>query len=239
MVLIRLPRWVMAVLLVISVIFVIAGIGMVALDREGGWPGLLFFGLCAAVFAAQLWPGLLLSQPSEAPEALLRRFPGPLELHVPQRKTLLVLVGAIVFAGVSLWYLYKEPPGSIVSSLLWFCIAAIVLGLPFLFYQLIRGASLRLEGDGFRVKQPWRWSFVRWKDVSAFDIGSTAVIEQIKGDWSTVVTYDDANVDKTTIGGLNKSMVGRNSALPDTYGLSAPDLQTLMNGWRERALRAG
>ena len=216
MVLFRLPRWVLVVLLVIGIVFVIAGIGMVATGAEGGWAGLIFFALCTAVFAAQLWPSLLLSQRPDTPDLLLRQFPGPVELHVPQRKTALILAGLIVFGGVSLWYLYKEPPGAFVAGLLWLCIAALILGLPFVVYQLVRGASLRLEHDGFRVKQPWRWRFVRWGDASAFDIGSTSLVEQIGGDWSTVVTYDDKNADENKISWFNRSIVGRNSHLPDT-----------------------
>lgn len=236
MVLIRLPRWAMGVLLAIGLVFVAAGIGMVATGAKGGWPALLFFGLCSAVFAAQLWPQLLLSAPAENPDALLARFPGPVELHVPQRKTALILFGMIVFGGVALWYLRAEPPGMLVAVLLWFCIVAIILGVPFVGYQLIRGASLRLEADGFRIKQPWKWTFVRWQDASEFGIGSTAVIEQVKGDWSTVVTYDDKTVDDSKLATINRSITGRNSALPDTYGLSAEGLQALMNGWRARAL---
>lgn len=237
MVLFRFPRWVMGVLLVIGAAFTFAGIGMVATGAEGGWTVLLFFGSCTAIFAAQFWPHLLLSAPAETPDALLQRFPGPVELHVPQRKTALILVGIIIFAGVGVRYLYTEQPGVLVATLLWVCVAALVLSVPFFVYQLIRGASLRLEGDGFRIKQPWKWRFVRWKDASGFGIGSTAIVEQVKGDWSTVVTYDDATIDEGNVSALSRNIVGRNSALPDTYGLSAEDLQTLMNGWRERALR--
>ena len=52
-----------------------------------------------------------------------------------------------------------------------------------------------------------------------------------------VVTFDDKNIDESKLSVLSRSIVGRNSALPDTYGLSPEDLQALMNGWRERALR--
>jgi hypothetical protein len=238
MVLFRFPRWVMGVLLAIGLMFVAIGIGMVATGSDGGWPALLFFGLCSAVFAAQLWPQLLLSAPAGAPDALLARFPGPVELHVPQRKTALILVGMIVFAGVGLWYLRTEQPGTFVTVLLWFCVATIVLGLPFILYQLVRGASLRLEADGFRIKQPWKWTFVYWKDASEFGIGSTALVEQVKDDWSTVVTYDNATIDGSKLASINRGITGRNSALPDTYGLSAEGLQALMNGWRARALQA-
>jgi hypothetical protein len=235
--LIRLPRWVTGILLAIGIIFTIGGVFMIATGAEGGTIVLLFFGLCSAVFAAQLWPHLLLSQPPESPQLLLSRFPGPVELHVPQRKTALILVGIVVFGATSLYYLYREPPGALMSGFLWLCVVALVLLFPFVAYQLIRGASLRLEGDGFRIKQPWKWRFVRWRDTSAFDVGSTALIEQVEGDWSTVVTYDDATTNESNVGALNRSIVGRNSALPDTYGLSAEGLKTLMNGWRERALR--
>jgi hypothetical protein len=200
---------------------------------------LLFFGLCTAVFAAQLWPQLLLSQPPEPPQVLLGHFPGPVELHVPQRKTALILIGIVIFGGACLYYLYREPPpGALATAFLWFCVVALALLLPFVAYQLSRGASLRLEGDGFRIKQPWKWRFVLWRDASEFGIGSTAIIEQVEGGWSTVVTYDDKNVGQSKSSWFNRSIVGRNSYLPDTYGLSAKDLQTLMNGWRERALLA-
>ena len=56
---IRLPRWVLIVLLVISLVFTIAGIAMIATGAEGGWVGFLFFGLCSAIFITQLRPGLL------------------------------------------------------------------------------------------------------------------------------------------------------------------------------------
>jgi hypothetical protein len=233
----RLPRWSLVALFVVSVLFVLAGIAMVASGAEGGWPGLFFFGLCAAIFAAQLWPNLLLSQKQEAVEMLLARYPGPVELHVPQRKTLLVLVGMAIFAGVSLWYLHNENPGTLATVLLWFCIAALALCSPFVIFQLIRGASLRLENDGFRIKQPWKWRFVRWKDASEFGVGSTALIASHKGDWSTIVTFDDKNADESKVAILNRSIIGRNSSLPDTYGLSPEELQSLMNRWRERALR--
>ncbi len=233
----RLPRWSMIVFLIIGILFTLGGIWMVAGGAENGWMVLLFFGICTAIFAVQLRPSLLISHPPESADALLLRFPGPVELHVPRRKTALVLAGVIVFAGSNLWILHKEPLGIFVTGLLWFCVAALTLCLPFVVYQLIRGASLRLEGDGFRIKAPWHWRFVRWKDASEFSIGSTSVVQQVEGDWSTVVTYDDANVDESRKNLLMRSITGRNSNLPDTYGMPAEDLRSLMNGWRERALR--
>ncbi|MGH6824118.1 hypothetical protein [Methyloceanibacter sp.] len=50
--------------------------------------------------------------------------------------------------------------------------------------------------------------------------------------------YDDVNV-SGKMADLNRSMAGRNAALPETYDLSAEDLAQLMNAWRERALVGG
>jgi hypothetical protein len=51
-----------------------------------------------------------------------------------------------------------------------------------------------------------------------------------------MVVYDDARV----IGAaakLNRSLAGRTSVLPDTYGFTADDLAKLLNAWRDRATR--
>lgn len=235
----RMPRWFLIFLLIVATGFTIAGIFMVASDADGGWPVLLFFALCTAIFAVQLRPQLLLARKPEAIETLLQRFPGPVELQVPQRKTAMILIGAIVFSGICLWVLHKERPDFLIAILLWACVAALVLSLPFVIYQLVRGAGLKLEAQGFRVVQPWRTNYVRWTDASEFGLGSTTIIESNKGDWSTIVTYDDALLKGSKIGALNQKLVGRNSSLPDSYGLAPEELQTLMNGWRERSLRGG
>jgi hypothetical protein len=49
------------------------------------------------------------------------------------------------------------------------------------------------------------------------------------------VVYDDINLTGRKIANLNVALVGRNAALPDTYGLSADDLARLIMLWRDRA----
>jgi hypothetical protein len=49
-----------------------------------------------------------------------------------------------------------------------------------------------------------------------------------------MVVFDDAGVKRSKLGGI---LMGRNSAVPDTYGLSAEELAHIMSRWRERALR--
>ena len=51
-----------------------------------------------------------------------------------------------------------------------------------------------------------------------------------------MVVYDDSKAKGTTLGSINAGIIGRNAALPDSYGYSPEELVTLLNGWRERAL---
>ena len=86
--------------LAIGVTFTLGGVGMVATGAQHGWPVLLFFGLCAAVAAGQLWPGLFMRR-EVPPEVLLERFPGPVRLSVGRMKFLYLMVGAVIFGGVT------------------------------------------------------------------------------------------------------------------------------------------
>jgi hypothetical protein len=50
------------------------------------------------------------------------------------------------------------------------------------------------------------------------------------------VGYNDRSAAQRTLARANAALVGRNSSLPDTYGLTAEDLARLMSLWRVRAL---
>ena len=47
---------------------------------------------------------------------------------------------------------------------------------------------------------------------------------------------DDAAVERSGTAGLNRHVVGRNSSLGETYGLTHEALADLLNAWRKRAL---
>lgn len=231
------PRIVIIILLVFSIVFVLTGIGMVLTGTEGGWPGLLFFALCAGVLATRLRPELLVSVKPEPPEALLRRFPGPVELKVSQRRMAALLVGALIFVGVSVWLLLRDPPPSSYGRImLWACIVMFGAAVPLFLYILLRGAGLRLEAEGFRVTHAWRSYHTRWADAGPFSVVQLRLpIPYVLHD-EELVAYDDATARGSRIGALSKGTVGHNAALPDSYNFSHQDLARLMNLWRERAL---
>jgi hypothetical protein len=123
-----------------------------------------------------------------------------------------------------------------IAAFLWLCVALLACALPFMLYQLVKGSGLRLEADGFRMTQPWRKRFTRWNDTSDFDIRNVSLIPTYGGGWSTLVIFDDKGARQSKLASLNVSLVGRNSALPDSYGMTPDELRNLMNGWRKLAL---
>ena len=80
-------------------------------------------------------------------------------------------------------------------------------------YQLIVGTQLVLAPDGFTVRSLGRTVTRRWKDVEEFDVFRPSAFMSMVG-----VTY---------AGGFK-------SALPDTFGMKANELASLMNEWRAR-----
>lgn len=51
-----------------------------------------------------------------------------------------------------------------------------------------------------------------------------------------LVGYNDRTQAQRALARANVGLVGRNSALPDTYGMTVEDLVRLMSLWRRKAL---
>ena len=214
--------------LLFSLLFVAGGIAMVASGAEGGWPTLLFFGFCAAVFVGQLWPGILRREGAE-PADLLARFPGPVDFAMDIRRLLLLALGAGVFGGVVVWMLLHERVSGPFAWILWVCAAAICLSVPVLVWLAITGGVLRLTGEGFELRHGWRRRIVPWEATSEFEVASVAPSGH------PLVVYDDRRA-SGRLASANAGLTGRNSGLPDSFGWPHADLAAFLNAWRARAL---
>jgi len=93
--------------------------------------------------------------------------------------------------------------------------------------------ALTLDAEGFEARNLFRRHRSRWQDTSGFQAARIPPAQQ------KLVVYDDVTQSAKTLAQINVGIVGRNAALPDTYGLSADDLAQLMAQWRERALARG
>ena len=157
---------------------------------------------------------------------ILARFPGPVRLYPSRRKWLLVALGGIAFTAIGIgMVLTGDWTG-------WFAVGFFGLVAIVAILALLPGSSrLMLDKDGFEATTLYRGARKRWAETSEFGTAD------ISGE--TFVVFDDLTLTPGALTGFNTSNIGRNSALPDTYGLSAEELANLMSDWRNRARADG
>jgi len=158
-------------------------------------------------------------------EAILQTIPGPLTLYPSRRKWILMLLGCGVFDAIGIEMVADAAPWGW-FGLIFFGLCTIIAAV-----MLLPGAaSLELDRDGFQATTLFRRHRTRWQDVTGFEPVS------IPPSMQKMVAYDDVNAAGRPLANLSVAIAGRNSALPDTYGLSAAGLARVMTQWREQAL---
>ena len=163
---------------------------------------------------------------------LVKGFPGPLALRPWRRKWLWVLAGSIVFVAAGI--LSIEAPRTAGDARMgWVAVAFFGLGIFLSIIVLIPGAAgLRLNADGFVVRNFFRDHVVPWGNVGEFAIREVSYPRGKK----KFVVYNDGSI-TGMLAAANARLTGYSGALPDTYGLLVEELCRLMALWRERALR--
>jgi hypothetical protein len=157
--------------------------------------------------------------------AILSRFPGPVTLAPSRTKWILILLGCAVFVAIALFAMQGN------TFMRWGGIAFFGTGMAVAIVGLLPGASrLKLDREGFEFTALFRRHSVRWQAATGFE----AVAIPPSG--LKMVVFDDAGAKGRALGKFSVSLVGRNSGVPDTYGMSAEDLAGLMAQWRERAV---
>jgi hypothetical protein len=168
-------------------------------------------------------------------EAILQRFPGPVTLNASRKKWGLMLLVAIGFVGGGVYVLFfdhsERAPGSFLRIVFWVGLVFFGLAIPLAGVLLLRPNASRivLDRNGFETTQLFRSRRTLWNDAIGFQVFS------LRG--NPMVVFDDAKQKGRNLALLNTSLAGRNSGVPDTYGLAAEDLVRLMNQWRERTLK--
>ena len=114
--------------------------------------------------------------------------------------------------------------------------AAILMGAGAIlgFKNLQPGTSyLQLTPEGFAVKALFGNEYrYRWDEVTGFDISSFKT-----NTWVVFSFTPEAKASRphSALRRFDKSVMGYDENLPDTYGMGASRLAALMNEWRERA----
>jgi hypothetical protein len=160
-------------------------------------------------------------------DEILAKFPGPVMLYRSRGKWLLILAVCIVFVASGVVMI----TGGL--ALGWLVAAFFGFGIVISGLMLLPGSgSLKLERDGFETTSLRRRFRTRWADTDGF----AAIALPIPHTFQKLVAYDDVKAVGGDLAEANTAMIGRNAALPDTYGLSADDLASLMMRWRARAM---
>lgn len=90
------------------------------------------------------------------------------------------------------------------------------------------GSHLELNADDFVIANFGRKTTERWDECANFSVYRVSRTE--------LVVYDRARDVDTHKGEMNRSISGRSSGLPDTFGMSAKDLAELMNAYQQHAV---
>lgn len=164
---------------------------------------------------------------------ILARFPGPVTLRVSLRKMLALFFGSLgfVLVGVLLIVFVKDDPEARIAgmaSIVFFGACALIGAV-----MLLPGAgSLTLQAQGFEICSLFRRNRVAWPQASRFAVVTLPLPD---GGSNRMVGYDDDKL-KGFGADFSRDKLGRNAALPDSYGLSLDELARLLTEWRERAL---
>ena len=111
--------------------------------------------------------------------------------------------------------------------LLWL---AALIGVVWTFKALARAldrsACLRLTPRGFAVHERWSVLAFSWDEIRNFGVGNRG----------RSVLFNYSGSDETASGARRVAhfLAGGDGALPDTYGMRAEELASLMESWRRR-----
>jgi hypothetical protein len=149
---------------------------------------------------------------------------GEVVLRASRRKWLAILAGCVVatFAGFSM-----VVDGDLVGL---FLLGLFGFGTAVALATIVRSTQLYVDSDGVILVEPWRRMRYEFKDCSEFRTwrGShTAMV---------VFNHQSADRDPSLLSILNEQVSGSNSWLPNTFGVSAPELGALLNDRRQRVV---
>ena len=118
----------------------------------------------------------------------------------------------------------------------WFPASFFALGIPVALIQLLPKSSfLTVDEDGIEFCTLFRKCRLKWNDISEFGIYSRESI----GIGKTVgFNYSPSYERLPTMRLLNKTLIGFEAALPDTYGLRAEELASLLSDFHSTRAKA-
>lgn len=147
-----------------------------------------------------------------------------LKLKPSRHRAIFLLVLSLVLVALSTSIFAS---GNVVLG--WLCTGFFALGVLTASVSLMPGSGyLLLTPDGFEVRVLYRKTFIRWVDVRQFI--PLVIHKRPMAAWDYVTGYEQRPILRS----LSTRLGGAEAALPDTYGMSAEALSSLLNQWRVR-----
>lgn len=113
----------------------------------------------------------------------------------------------------------------------WMAIVFFGIGVVFACAMFLPGGnSLRLTPEGMEIYSLFRKTSVRWADVREFSLVSIPVTLRTLVGWNFVATYPKDRISRKT----SSFLAGVEAALPNSFGMSAESLCSLLNEWRSK-----
>ncbi len=161
----------------------------------------------------------------DAPAPLL----GPRRIRQSWAKRLLVLAICLGFAAGCLAVI--RHPASFPRWAAWVGLVFFGAGgIIFLLLGLTGNAQLTFDETGFVMASPRRNARYEWRDVTAFSVVRAGPAGHKMVGFSII--------NKTSLlQSFNQSLLGAGAALPDIYAMRPEELASLMNAYRDQALR--
>lgn len=150
---------------------------------------------------------------------------GAVVLYPAKGKRLRRLLFSLALTGISIAMISS---GEGIYS--WFCAAIFAFAsIGFAILLAPKASCLRLTREGFVFYGFFRpGPLITWGSVSEFRVKSIPAIAK-------VVVFDQPGApDHQKLRRINRVLAGGEGLLPDTYGLTASELATLINDWRGR-----
>jgi hypothetical protein len=147
----------------------------------------------------------------------------PVTYRTRPQKMMLLILGSGIFISSGIWLLPQQPYAAL-ASIIFFGLCGLVgvVGL------LPNSSYLTLTERGFEFASLFRKHFVSWSSVESF-VPVRIQFNQMVG-W----TYPAAFSGSRRLRGINTALAGVEAALPDSYGVPAEQLATLMNQLRAK-----
>jgi hypothetical protein len=137
--------------------------------------------------------------------------------------TLGLLLVCTIFVVLGIWMSGEGQPMG------WFVAGTFGVGVVIALVHLLPNASyLLLTEDGFETRTLYRSSSVAWDEIAFF---ATTTIGHNK---MVVFNYSDRFDRSKRARRLARAIAGYEGALPDTYGMKADQLASLLNEWKGR-----